>query len=401
MKQQMKTKQILGVILMVFGIALVANAVELEWEAGVAQSVITPEGSYWMGGYASRKKPSEATDLDLRAKALVLVDAKETKFVVVTLDLLVVTPKMADAILTGAKERFGLDPANVLLNCSHTHCGPEVRLYRETLHNIPEPYMIKMRAYVDWLNERVLDLIGEALDNMRPARLSASQASAGFAINRRNNKGAELDERYAAGTLMGPVDHAVPVLRVTDSKGKDTAIIFGYACHNTTMGFFNTSGDYAGYAQRFIEAAHPDAVAMFVMGAGGDQNPHPRRKDEHLALHGRALADAVDRALNGDQTAVRSALRVARTDAKLEFQPHADRTTLDQQSESKNQYERWKALYLNGTSLSRFVQNAIRIFIGPVVMGMLPARDAKPGKWFGSCFDLPWLVSARSIGWGS
>ena len=55
----------------------------------------------------------------------------------------------------------------------------------------------------------------------------------------------------------------------------------------------------------------------------------------------------------------------------------------------------------NGTSLSRFVQNAIRIFIGPVVMGMLPARDAKPGKWFGSCFDLPWLVSARSIGWGS
>ncbi len=336
-----------AIILILVSVAS-TDAADSEWRAGVSQTVITPKGAYWMGGYASRKKPSEGTDLNLRAKALALQGKGGTRLVIVTLDLLVVTPKMADAVLTGAKKRYGLEPANVLLNCSHTHCGPELRLYRETLHNIPQPYMVKMRDYVDWLNGRLLDLIGDALRDLKPARLSASQSTAGFAINRRNNKGAELDERYAAGALIGPVDHHVPVLRVADSTDKMLAIVFGYACHNTTMGFFKTSGDYAGYAQKFLEEANPGAVAMFVMGAGGDQNPHPRRKEEHLALHGRALADAVGRALAGKQVEVGDRLRVARTDAHLEFQPHADRATLERQVKSKNQYERWKATYVLG-----------------------------------------------------
>ena len=59
-----------------------------------------------------------------------------------------------------------------MLNSSHTHCGPELRLYRDTLHHIPEPYMVKMRAYVDWLDERVVDLIGEALDGEEALRLA-------------------------------------------------------------------------------------------------------------------------------------------------------------------------------------------------------------------------------------
>ena len=323
-------------------------AAEPSWSAGVAQTRITPEGAYWMGGYASRKKPSEGTDLDLHAKALALRDAEGNRLVIVTLDLLVVTPKIADAVLSGAKERFGLEPANVLLNCSHTHCGPELRLYRETLHNIPKTHMVRMRTYVDWLNSRLLELIGEAFDNLEPARLSASRSTAAFAINRRNNRGAELDRRFAAGALEGPVDHAVPVLRGANSKDKILAIVFGYACHNTTMSFFKTSGDYAGYAQKFVEEAHPGAVGMFVMGAGGDQNPHPRREQKHLAQHGRALADAVGRALAGKQTEVRGRLRSARQDAPLKFQPHADRGTLERQLKSRNQYERWKARYVLG-----------------------------------------------------
>ncbi len=324
------------------------NAAEPDWQAGVARANITPKGSYWMGGYASRKKPSEGSVLDLHAKALALKDADGNRMVIVTLDLLVITPKMASAILAGAKDRFGLETANVLLNCSHTHCGPELRLYRDTLHNIPEPYMVKMRAYVDWLDERVVDLIGEALDGLKAARLTHAESSADFAINRRNNKGAEAIERRAAGTLKGPVDHAVPVLRVVDSEDKEMAIVFGYACHNTTMGFFRTSGDYAGYAQKFIEEKHPGAAAMFVMGAGGDQNPSPRRQIKHLTIHGRALAAAVEKALLGKQAGVASSLRVARQDAHLEFQPHADRATLEKQTKSKNQYERWKANYVLG-----------------------------------------------------
>jgi hypothetical protein len=37
------------------------------------------------------------------------------------------------------------------------------------------------------------------------------------------------------------------------------------------------TGDYAGYAQEYLEQAHPEAVALFMNGCGADQNPHPRR----------------------------------------------------------------------------------------------------------------------------
>ena len=323
-------------------------AADFLWEAGVAQTKITPEGAYWMGGYASRTKPSEGTDLDLRAKALALQDENGARVVFVTLDLLVVTPEMSRAVLEGVKIRYGLTPTNVLLNCSHTHCGPELRLYRESLHNIPKPLAVKMGDYVKWLNKRLIDLIGESLKNLRPASLFASSDKASFAINRRENRGEELVKRAEEGTLRGPVDHHVPVLRVVDAKDKTMAILFGYACHNTIMSFFKTSGDYAGYAQKFVEQKNQGAVAMFIMGAGGDQNPYPRRKQEHLALHGRTLAEAVDRALKDKQTPVSSSLRTARQNATLKFQPAPDRASLEKQLTENNKYKRWKARLLLG-----------------------------------------------------
>ena len=73
--------------------------------------------------------------------------------------------------------------------------------------------------------------------------------------------------------------------------------MFGYACHNTTLGFYQFCGDYAGFAQQYLQAAHPDATALFVQGCGGDQNPYPRSKLELAEQHGRCLANAVEAAL--------------------------------------------------------------------------------------------------------
>jgi hypothetical protein len=126
------------------------------------------------------------------------------------------------------------------------------------------------------------------------------------------------------------------------------AILFGYACHNTTLSIFQTSGDYAGFAQQRLEQLYPSAQAMFMMGAGGDQNPSPRRTIPLARQHGRALAAAVQLALNSEQRPITGHLRADLSHAHLEFQPHADRNTLMQQTSDKNQYKRWKANYLLG-----------------------------------------------------
>jgi hypothetical protein len=138
----------------------------------------------------------------------------------------------------------------------------------------------------------------------------------------------------------GPVDHDVPVLLVTAPDGKKMrAILFGYACHNTTLDFYQFCGDYAGFAQRDIEQTHPGAVALFMQGCGGDQNPTPRRTLEWAQQHGRAVANGVEQALASKPRPVRGPLKLALGEATLELSAPPSVEELKKQTASTNKYE--------------------------------------------------------------
>ena len=113
-------------------------------------------------------------------------------------------------------------------------------------------------------------------------------------------------------------------------------MIFGYACHNTTCRGQLYCGDYAGFAQYDVEATHPGATALFLMGCGGDQNPQPRhgkKEVQYAKQHGRELADAVDLALSGEQQPLSGPLRIAYDVATLDLDPPPPIITL--QAEAK------------------------------------------------------------------
>ena len=76
-------------------------------------------------------------------------------------------------------------------------------------------------------------------------------------------------------------------------------MVFGYACHNTTLDGYQWCGDYAGYAQIGVEKAFPGAVAMFWTGCGATRTRSPRRKVELCEQHGKELADAVVATVKG------------------------------------------------------------------------------------------------------
>ena len=131
-------------------------------------------------------------------------------------------------------------------------------------------------------------------------------------MNRRNNREAEVAQLLAKGTpLAGPVDHAVPIMTVTRPDGHRDAILFGYACHPTTLSFMTWCGDYPGFAQLELEKNHPGATAMFVNTCGGDQNPLPRRSVELCQKYGHELAIGVDVALRQPLQGVSAELRTA------------------------------------------------------------------------------------------
>jgi hypothetical protein len=284
---------------------------EAVWKAGIAKAVITPEKAVWLAGYGS-KRPPDGKLHDLWMKALALEDATGKRVVLITSDFQGVPKGMSDLVFEQLQMQFRLERQQVMLTFSHNHCGP--RLGDDLVDYYPvEAEQVELVAeYTAQMVTKLVAMVGEALANLAPAKLQIGEGKATFAVNRRNNKEAEVPALLAAGTpLTGPVDHTVPVMTVTRPNGDLAAILFGYACHPTTLSFLTWCGDYPGFAQLELEKSHPGATAMFVNTCGGDQNPLPRRSVELCQKYGHMLAVGVEEALEQPLQPVSSGLRTA------------------------------------------------------------------------------------------
>lgn len=310
---------------------------DADWKVGIASRVITPERPMWMAGYASRQSPSEGKVHDLFVKAMALETVGGERLVIVTCDLISVPRPIRDRLETQVRDEFGLAPQSLLMNCSHTHCGPEIRTTRWSLDGLPPERLRQATEYVSHLQDALLEVVRGALDDLTPARVSFCRARCGFAMNRRTPSATGYRN---FPNPDGPVDHDVPVLRVDSPGGQLRAVLFGYACHNTTLGFNKFCGDYAGFAQQYLEQAHPGATAMFMLGCGGDQNPYPRRTLELAEQHGRTLANSVEAALGTQANPLPAELRSAYEMVSLEYQRPPDRAELIRRAESSNKYDR-------------------------------------------------------------
>ena len=246
------------------------------WKAGAARVDTTPRQPVRMAGYASRTSPSQGVAHPLAAKALALSDPKGNRAVLVTCDIIGFRRPFTDRVVARVREKHGLPREDVVLFASHTHAGPS--LVEADRADVPDDLRNNV-AYTKELEDKIVEVIGSALDRMEPARLTYGVGRAHFALNRREPtpRGIRLG-KYPAG----PTDESVPILCVRGDSGKPRAIVFGYACHNTTLrpDMLKIDTDYAGYAQDRIEADFPGALAMFVTGCAGDADPHPFGKLE-------------------------------------------------------------------------------------------------------------------------
>ncbi|MDG1897564.1 MAG: neutral/alkaline non-lysosomal ceramidase N-terminal domain-containing protein [Fuerstiella sp.] len=281
------------------------------WRAGAATVKITPERPLHMAGYASRKKPAEGTEQDLFGKALAIQDSAGNSVVIVTLDLIGVIAPLRKAVETQVAEKYGVPPRSLLMNASHTHCGPAYA--RDDA-----------KDYFDSLTTKLVKLVGEAIGKLKPASLAYGSARCSVAMNRRTPT--ETGFRNHPNP-NGLVDHTVPVLSIRNEVGELQSVLFGYACHNTTMGFRYWLGDYAGFAQQYFEADNSGVTALFMMGCGADQNPYPRSELKYAKMHGRSLATSVEAALEFNQSKplhqrhISGHIRSALGTVDLEFEP--------------------------------------------------------------------------------
>jgi neutral ceramidase len=271
------------------------------WKAGVATVVITPEKPIWMAGYAARNRPSEGTVHDLWAKALALEDADGSRAVIVTTDLIGFRGSyMSGRIRERIKNNYGLTDAQIILSSSHTHTGPELMRPPQDFTGREDPagpfsvvHRERIREYSEKIENRIVNIVGEALSSLEPVDLFSGQGVTRFAVNRRFHR-PKTTVNELTHELDGPVDHSVPIIKAQRKSGEILAVLFGYACHTTTTGIYEFTGDYAGFAQIELEKSFPGSTAMFFAGAGADQNPLPRNNIAFARQYGVSLAAAVE-----------------------------------------------------------------------------------------------------------
>ncbi len=336
------------VLIAAFGMNAVPEPAEAGgWKAGVAKAKITPTEPVWMAGYGGRNKPAESTLQDLWLKALALEDADGHRAVVVTTDLLGLPRSMSVPVCEALKDKLGLKREAIMLTSTHTHCGPVLRDSLYDIYPLDEQRIAQIESYSAKLEQTMVDTVQQAFARLAPATVSADQGTCGFAVNRRENPAKDVPKLRKEGKLRGPVDHAVPVLRVERPDGKLLAVVFGYACHNTTLSFYQWCGDYAGFAQAALEQRHEGTTAMFFSGCGADQNPLPRRKVELAQDYGRQLADAVDAVLSRPAKPLAATVQMRFAERDLTFDKPPTREALTKKVEKGHAYEkRWARRHL-------------------------------------------------------
>jgi hypothetical protein len=287
------------------------------WKAGVSSVIITPEQSLWMAGFAHRTSPSDGKLHELWAKALVIEDASGKQAVLITTDLSGIPKSISDSIRNRLERRFKFSRSQIIFNTSHTHSGPVLVDALWDLYPLDDTQKQRITSYTKKFELQIESIVRKALSSMKPVNISSENGITRFAVNRRNNFENNID---AQTDLKGPSDYAVPVLKVSDQKGKILALAFGYACHNTVLHGYEWSGDYAGYAQIALEKSHPGATALFFQGCGGNQNALPRKSVPLARQYGGELALAVDAVLDGKMKNLEPKLQTAYSEVSLELE---------------------------------------------------------------------------------
>jgi neutral ceramidase len=211
----------------------------------------------------------------------------------------------------------------------------------------------RIAEYADFLARAIESVAGQAFDYLAESQLAWGTGRCDFAVNRRNNKEAEVPELRRRLALQGPVDHDVPVLKATRSDGTLLAIVFGYACHCTVLDFNKFCGDFAGFAQIELETSHRGAQAMFVAGCGGDQNPIPRRALELAAGYGKQLAESVEGVIRGPLKPIDGAIKTSYEENALAFATLPTKDQIERDAKSENFYIASRAKHLLNTIESR------------------------------------------------
>jgi Neutral/alkaline non-lysosomal ceramidase, N-terminal len=233
---------------------------------GAAKIDITPKDL--TGLVSVWNKPFDGVHDPIFARALLLDNGTNTAAIVAT-DLVEFGRTLA--LRQRIARELAIPVDHIMITASHDHNAPRGGpITPGTSSEQGRPSSTP--AYTQFVDDRIVEALKKARSSLQPARVGVGAGYADINVNRNRYNG----KGYGGADVDGPSDKTVWVVKFENLSGEPIALLMNYAVHSVVAGPQNAlvTGDLAGATERFVEKQLQDkVVALFTMGAAGDQNP--------------------------------------------------------------------------------------------------------------------------------
>ena len=351
-------------------------------QVGVAKRCTSPKLGTILFGYP-KQRPAQAIGDDLTVVAAAFAYG-DTKAVVVSADICLVTEQTALEFREEISEKTGIPVDSVIFCTTHTHSGPDTNVQVSGWGSANMEYLDGI------LRPQSIQAAVDAVNAMRPALMGVASTESDVAANRR-----EISPDGNVGLGQNPwglVDKELTVVSFKDAETDEILLnIAHYGAHATASGANDeATRDWPGGMKDVLER-EVGGIAMFLAGSIGETGPRcPNGKTTQSYQVARELGlragmDAVN-AWRKIKEWRNAPVKITTGDVVVPYEPLPSKETAqeeiaklgkfeDMTPYQQNEYFRWKRIldeYAAGEPKTAWVQKQGVLTIGPVAIVPFP-----------------------------
>lgn len=306
---------------------------------------ITPPVGLPIGGNVRKDNISRGVYDNLLCNAVLLEDGDE-RVCFLSLDLLGLHYDSCRLIKAAVHAKTGLEPGKIIINCIHTHSGPDV------LDFFKDEISKDCLDYISDISVKITDGVQQAVRELQDVKIGISKSCVyDLSFNRRlvmKDGSMKMnweypDEKDVAG-VAGPIDPELIVISLSDNDGAFKALIINFSLHPAILvgQDWLWSRDYVNYLDNHIKKVLGDEVViLFANGAEGNinhidfRNKKQGRGFDEAERIGEKLGDYVLQSLSTAMPAEKTSLTCVSSEIELPYRKISS-------DEINNAEELWK-----------------------------------------------------------